>query len=184
MIRPALLASVSLILAGCSGEGGQTSAPAAPVAVAVAASPMSNGAAFVTAVAQSDLYEVQSSRMARTRAADEEVKLYAQKMMDVHTQTTADMSRLIEGVEGARIPVRLDAKGEALLAELRPTSTADFQAAYLKQQVAAHREALAVLEGYAAGGDNEGLKTFASKTAKMVKAHLDEATKLAGGGAT
>lgn len=182
MIRTAFCVSAALLLNACSGEGGGAAkVPAAPT-VAAAPGPLT-GAGFVSRMAQSDLFEVHSSRMARTRAPDVEVKRYAQEMMDAHGQTTADMSTLIAGVEGAVIPVKLDAAGEAKLLELRRAAPADFEALYLKQQIDAHRAAAKLLDDFAAGGDDEGLKVFAAKTAPMVKGHLATAEKLAGDGA-
>lgn len=184
MIRVALLASAALALAAlalaaCSGEGGSGADKAASAAPPVAAEPGPlTGAGFVTAVAQGNLFEVQASRMARTRASDIEVKRFAQEMMDVHTASTAELSTLIAEVEGARIPVSPDARHQALLQTLRAASAADFQRLYLTQQADAHREARTRLETYASGGDNDGLKTFATKTATVVKAHVDKLGKL------
>lgn len=190
--RLALIASAALAVAACSGEGAEQRAPdqtmapvnaaqdatAAVVGAGSAALASLNTADFVAAAAQSDMYEIESSKMAVGRSSNAEVKRFAQMMIDNHTKTTAELKTLIAGVEDAVIPATLDQRRQGLLDNLRGASQADFDATYLDQQSNAHREALAVMEGYARGGDNAGLKAFAAKTAPIVKGHLDQVTAL------
>lgn len=185
-------AVLAMSLAACSGEGNEKRAPdqtAEPVnAVQDAASAVTGAGAatlaslntsdFVAAAAMSDMYEIESSRMAVGRSQNAEVKKYAQMMIDMHTKTSAELKAAAQGVEDAIIPTALDERRKGLLDNLRGSSPADFDDKYLDQQTVAHTETLAFMEGYARGGDNEKLKAVAVKTAPIVKQHLDEATRL------
>jgi poly(3-hydroxybutyrate) depolymerase len=90
-------------------------------------------------------------------------------MIDGHTKTSAELKTLINGVEDATIPPALDQRRQGMLDNLRGASPADFDNTYLNQQTAAHAETLAFMNGYAKGGDNAGLKAFATKTAPVVE---------------
>ena len=200
MTRTFLTASAALAavfaLGACSGEGNEQRAPdqtmqpvnaaqdaaSAVVGAGSAALASLNTADFVAAAAQSDMFEIESSRMAVGRSSNAEVKKFAQMMIDHHTKTTAELKTLINGVEDATIPPALDQRRQGLLDNLRGASPADFDNTYLDQQTAAHAETLAFMEGYSRGGDNAGLKAFAVKGSPIVSSHLEMARKLDGGG--
>lgn len=187
----AALAAV-LALGACSGEGNEQRAPdqenqavnavqdgaSAVVGAGSAALASLNTSDFVAAAAMSDMYEIESSKMAVGRTKSPEIKNYAQMMIDGHTKTTAELKTLIGGVEDAVIPAELDERRKGLLDNLRGASDADFDNTYLDQQTAAHTETLAFMEGYSRTGENAGLKAFAAKTAPVVNGHLDMATKM------
>jgi putative membrane protein len=61
---------------------------------------------------------------------------------------------------------------------LKAAGGAGFDRLYVEQQKTAHEKALALLQGYSSGGDNEALKAFATKTAAAVKSHLDHANRI------
>ena len=47
---------------------------------------------FATAAAQDDIYEITSSELALERAGSEEVRTFAQTMIDAHTATTEQLT--------------------------------------------------------------------------------------------
>jgi putative membrane protein len=189
----AALAAV-LALGACSGEGNEQRAPdqenqavnavqdgaSAVVGAGSAALASVSTDAYVPAAAISDMYEIESSKMAVGRTKSPEIKAYAQMMIDHHTKTTAELKPLATGVEGVTLPTAPDERRKGMLDNLRGASDADFDNTYLDQQTVAHVEALGVHEGYSRGGDNAGLKAFAAKTAPIVSAHLEQARKLDG----
>lgn len=193
MLRNSLFAAAAVLsLAACSGEGNEQRAPdqtmepvnaAQDAASAVtgagsAALASLNTADFVAAAAMSDMFEIESSRMAVGRSQNADVKRFAQMMIDHHTKTSAELKTAAQGVEDAVIPTELDQRRKGMLDNLRGASPADFDDRYLDQQTAAHTETLAFMRGYAEAGDNQGLKAFAAKGAPIVQQHLDEATRL------
>ncbi|RVI47034.1 DUF4142 domain-containing protein, partial [Sinorhizobium medicae] len=75
----------------------------------------------------------------------------------------------------------MDEKHAAELEKLKNAQGEQFDAAYVQAQLAAHQEALKLLQSYAQGGDSEPLKAHAAKTAPVVQGHLEHAQKLSGG---
>ena len=72
----------------------------------------------------------------------------------------------------------MTAEQQGMLDTLKAASGAEFDRAFLAQQVQAHQKALDMLNGYAAGGEAEPLKQFATKVAPVVQSHLDKARSM------
>jgi putative membrane protein len=72
-------------------------------------------------------------------------------------------------------PLRADQQQK--LAQLRNAGPS-FDATYLNDQVQAHQQALALIQGYAQGGQDATLRQAAAETAATVRHHLDVATRL------
>jgi putative membrane protein len=79
---------------------------------------------------------------------------------------------------GKTPPSDLDQRRQGLLDNLRAAASADFDRIYINQQVAAHKETLTLLSGYAQNGDDAGLKDLATKATPKVQGHLDKAQSL------
>ena len=69
------------------------------------------------------------------------------------------------------LPAQLDQKHQAMLEKLK-TAGAGFDREYISQQQTAHQEALALMQGYAASGDNPKLKALAAQTVPVIRDHL------------
>jgi putative membrane protein len=134
---------------------------------------------FVTAAATSDMYEVAAGKLAMERARSAEVKAFARQMVEAHTGTTKKLQGLLAGGQvKATPPAALDNRRQGMLDNLKGASAADFDHRYIVQQIAAHREAQALFEGYAKEGDNAALKDFAATTAPTIRMHLSMAENL------
>jgi putative membrane protein len=145
---------------------------------ATAAAPMT-AQAFADAASASDAYEIAASKLAETKAGSADVKTFAAQMVKDHTKSTADLKAAAAKAEGNPIPAGvMTSEQQANMTKLQGLTGADFDKEYVSQQVAAHENALAALQGYAAGGDSAPLKDFAGKTATVVEGHLDMAKKL------
>lgn len=158
-----------------------TSAPEDDMAnMAMAAMP-TTAAEFANMAAASDAYEIQSSQMAATKAGAAGVKSFAAMLVKDHQKSTADLKAAAGKASPAMMPAAtMNAEQQANLDALKAAANgADFDRLYLQQQVPAHEKALAMLQGYAAGGDTPAIKDFAAKTAPAVQKHLEEARKMA-----
>ena len=134
-----------------------------------------DSAGFANAVAASDLYEIESARLAADKASNAEVKSLAQHIRTDHEKSTSEL-KSAAGTANISVAPKLDAEKQGMLDQLKSTARgADFDRLFVEQQKSAHQKALALLQGYSAGGDNEALKAFATKTAAAVKGHLDHA---------
>jgi len=145
----------------------------------VSASLTSTTQGFVTAAATSDMYEVTAGKIALQRAQSPEVKEFAQKMVDAHTETTTKLKGIIASNNiQVTPPAHVDNRRQGMLDDLRGAKAADFDHRYISQQIAAHKEADILMRGYARDGDNAAIKDFAAATDKDVKMHLSMAQKL------
>ena len=127
---------------------------------------------FATPVAAADLYEIESARLAATKATNAEVKSAAQHIRTDHEKSSAELKTAAASANVTVTPA-LDAEKQRMLDQLKAASGAEFDRLFLEQQKTAHQKALALHQSYASGGDNAALKAFASKTSAAVKAHLD-----------
>jgi putative membrane protein len=134
---------------------------------------------FVTKVAISDMFEIQSSQMALEKKPDRDTKPFAQQMVKDHTKTSADVKGLIDkGKVQATLPTTLDAEHQKMLDDLKAKDGKDFDQSYDQAQLKGHQDAVALFESYAKSGDNADLKKWAAATLPHLKQHLAMAQKL------
>jgi putative membrane protein len=134
---------------------------------------------FVTKVAISDMFEIQSSQLALEKQPDQDTKPFAEKMITDHQKTSKELKDLIDkGKVKATLPTALDSEHKKMLDDLKAKNGKDFDAAYDEIQRKAHQEAVALFDAYAKGGDNPDLKQWAATTLPHLKEHLAMAQKL------
>lgn len=145
-----------------------------------AAVPAATGAAgFANALAASDRFELESSRLAASVGSSAAVKSFADHMIKDHSASSAKLkAALAEGSEAITPDDTLNAEQQAALDGLRGKTGAQFDAAYAAAQQTAHQKALDTLKSYAASGDNPKLKALASELVPIVTAHLNLANGL------
>ena len=115
---------------------------------------------FVNQVAISDMFEIQSSQLALSKQADADTKPFAEKMVQDHQKTSNELKALVDG------------------GKVKAKNGKDFDQSYDQVQLKAHRDAVALFEAYAKGGDNGELKGWAGQTLPHLKEHLSMAEKL------
>jgi putative membrane protein len=129
---------------------------------------------FVKQVAVSDIFEIESSKLAAEKA-DAATKTFAQQMIKDHTKTSTELKSMAQGTE---IPTAMDSSHQSKLDKLRGLNGVDFTKQYRSDQVSAHKDAVSLFERYANGGDNDKLKAWAAKTLPDLKHHLRMAQEL------
>jgi putative membrane protein len=140
---------------------------------------------FVKEVAISDMFEIDSSKLAQDKGNAPE-KIFASQMVTDHTKTSTELKTLVSsGKVKADLPTALDSSHQSKLDKLKGESGKDFSSDYDSMQVSAHKDAVSLFERYAKGGDNSDLKDWAGKTLPVLKHHLEMAENLkkkSGGG--
>lgn len=137
---------------------------------------------YVTNAAIGDMYEIEAGKIAQEKGASADVKAFGKMLVTDHTATSAEMKPLAAAA-GQTPPTDLDERRKGLLDNLRAASGAEFDKAFIAQQVAAHEEAITLHRGYGDNGDNAELKAFAVKTVPKLEQHLQHARSLEGGSA-
>ena len=183
LARALMVVSATALIAACGQKADETNVAQQPDAnpTATIPTPADEAAApdFVTKAAMSDMYEVEAAKVALARSQNAEVKKFAQMMVDDHTKSTNDLKSAI-AASGLSLtpPSALDEAHAGKIQELKDEEAADFDKAYLNDQVDAHQMALDLLQRYANDGDNAQLKGFAATTAPVVQGHYDHAKQM------
>jgi putative membrane protein len=175
-MKPVLFAAVSafvLMPFAIVPAGAQTD----PAMVGVSDSQPWNqtGPVFVQNVLMSDKFEIESARLALDKSRDRAVRDFARDMIGAHTESSADLKAIADSTIAGRtvtVPPSLDPRHKRMYHALEASFGPDFDREYIAQQFAAHREALAYMEGYARDGAVPELQRFASHTVPVIRDHL------------
>lgn len=134
---------------------------------------------FVNEAAISDMFEIQSSRLAEDRAHGSAASSFAAQMVKDHGKTSAELKAMVEkGAVKQQLPTALDKSHQKTLDDLKDAKGDDFLKMYADDQLSGHKDAVDLFERYAKGGDNDALKQWASKTLPTLRHHLDMAQDL------
>jgi putative membrane protein len=134
---------------------------------------------FVRAAAIANNYELEAARLALQKAEAPATRQFAQRMIDHHTKLGQDLRAAAQAAAvGVDAPAGLDPRREEMMSNLRGVSQQDFDERYLEQQELAHQETLALMRGYAEGGDVPQLRTVAADAAGLVDQHLARAREV------
>lgn len=133
---------------------------------------------FVKQVAISDMFEIESNRLAQEKGNAAE-KSFASQMVKDHTKTSTELKALVSGGKvKAELPVALDSAHQGKLDKLKTKSGKDFSSDFDSMQQDAHKDAVSLFERYAKDGDNADLKNWAGKTLPALKHHHEMAQAL------
>ena len=184
-MKHSILFAVSLAALGLSGCGkkaepaGEASPSGAASDISMVLPVPSPGQTFANAAAASDTFEIETSKLAATKAQSAKVKAFAVQMIKAHTDSTA---KLTAAAASAATPItpapQLTAVQQQTLEDLTTKSGAQFDSAYAEAQVDAHQTTLGVLRSYSSTGDVPSLKAFATDLIPTVTAHLNMAKAL------
>jgi putative membrane protein len=170
---------------GTSAQGmsGQTSTGAAASGQAAASGSAKLSKADQKAVmdmARANMAEIEAGKLALSKSQDEQVKSFAQQMVDDHTKALTDVQTLAQE-KGVTLPTEPDAKHKAMAAKLEKLSGDAFNKEYMKQAgVADHKKVLSMLKKYHTSAKDPDVKVVAGKMLPTVEQHLKAAQSVAG----
>jgi putative membrane protein len=141
------------------------------------AAPSGKSEKFAKMAAVSDMFEIESSQLALEKSDNQQVKDFAQTMVNDHQKTTDELKDLAQK-QDLRLPQQPDPLHAAMVKQLKSAAGAKFDARYAAMQLKGHKQAVALFERYAKNGDNEQLKAWAEQTLPTLKTHLDHAQAL------
>jgi putative membrane protein len=128
---------------------------------------------FVKEAAASDMFEIESSKLALERSQDAATKTFAQQMITDHTKTSEEMKMMVSGGKvKAAIPTAMSSAQQGMLDKLKGLKGNDFTKQYHSDQEDAHEDAVDLFKRYGDGGDNADLKAWAAKTRPALEHHL------------
>jgi putative membrane protein len=174
-----LMGVAVLSLAACSRHDSDVAAAdnssdaTANAANEVAAAPSAQE--FVANASASDLFEIESGKLAAEKASSPKLKDLANMLVSDHQKSTADLkAAAAKPNPPIQVAPALDPEKQAMLDMLKSADAANFDRTYVGQQKQAHQKAVDLLGQYQSTGDNQALKDFANKVKPVVQGHLDK----------
>jgi putative membrane protein len=134
--------------------------------------------AFVGRALAQGLFEVKLSERAAEKAANADVRKFAQQMVNEHKKCNQRLMKLADGMK-LGVVQGLDKDSKEKLARLGRLEGAPFDREYMQQQVKAHERAIKMFESRAKATTNAPVKTFINETLPHLREHLKEARAVA-----
>ena len=198
MTKKALLFLPLLALAACNGGDAGTSVtnspggnsmngtmdgsmemPANSAVIGMESAPAPTDATtYLAKAGAGDKFEIESSRAILDKTQNADIKSFAQMMIDDHGTATAKLKSAAQAAKLTAPPPVLEPKQQQAVDSIKSADGAAADRAYLDAQKTAHQEALALHQGYAAGGDTAQLKTAAGEIAPVVQHHIEMLAKI------
>jgi putative membrane protein len=134
-------------------------------------------AEFVKMAASSGMHEVEISKLATTKARNDEVKKFAQKLVEDHTKANEGLK---EAAKAANLPVpeKMLADHQKAVDRFKEYKGTNFDADFVKHAVTSHEKSVVLFGRAAKEAKNERIKAFAEKTLPVIKEHLEMAKKI------
>jgi putative membrane protein len=133
---------------------------------------------FATKAAVIGKAEVELAQLALNNTKNEEVRLYAERMVKDHTAADQKL-RKIAAKENLQLPQSLDAKHQALKQKLAGLKDDAFDREYKKNMEMGHQEAVALFESAAQTAQMpQDLKAFAASTLPTLEKHHNLAQEI------
>jgi len=134
---------------------------------------------FVAEAASSDMFEIESSKLAVERSQDSATKSFAQQMITDHTKTSEELKAMVtSGKLKATIPTSMSSAQQSTLDDLKKLNGEDFTKQFHSDQEEAHEDAVDLFKRYGDEGENAELKAWAAKTRPALEHHLKMAKDL------
>jgi putative membrane protein len=187
MNKITLLAAAAFVgVAACSPPAEQTtttdtttitepSATTSPTLTPEQAAEQTNS--FATAVANSDMLEIETSKVAQTKSANADVKAFAAMLVREHTATHAEL-KTWANTSGVTLPAAADDGTKLLIDNIKNADATGFDDKYLDTVIDAHEAAISKFEAYTRDGQDSALRGWATTTLPKLRAHLEQANTL------
>jgi putative membrane protein len=129
-------------------------------------------------MAQSNLAEIETGKLALSKSQNDGVKKFAQRMIDDHTTAQKELTQVAQS-KGVTLPTQPDAKHQKMAKKLSSLSGDEFDRVYMEQGgVADHKKTDRLLKSAQSDAKDPDLKALAGKTQPIVHEHLNMAQQL------
>jgi putative membrane protein len=132
---------------------------------------------FLQDAALGGLTEVALGKLAIEKGSSDAVKQFGQKMIDDHTKSNDELKQLATA-GSVNVPDALDSKHQSRVDKLAKLSGADFDKAYIKDQLKYHQQNVKEFQQEEQYGSVVEVKSLASKALPTMQQHLELAKDL------
>lgn len=135
-------------------------------------------ASMLQAIAQANIAEIDTGKLASGKSKDAEIRKFARMMVDDHTKALAEVKTLATE-KNVTLPKAPDAMHKAAMLQLKTLRGSMFDSRYAKQAgVGDHEATEKLLQTTAADAKDAEVKALAAKMLPVVQAHLAHAREL------
>lgn len=134
---------------------------------------------FLETAAVGGKAEVELARLAQQKAQNEQVKQFAQRLQQDHSQANTELLSMSEKMS-LTLPTQLDNQHKQHREHLSKLSGAKFDREYIKMMVDDHQKNVDDFQKQSGNAINSDVKNFASKTLPVLQQHLDMAKNIQG----
>lgn len=128
-------------------------------------------ASFYKNAAEGGIAEVDAGHLAQDKANSQQVKDFGAMMVKDHTAANEKLQSLASSKD-ITLPTTASVRQMAVKAKLNVLSGDTFDKSYVKNQIAAHRQTIALFRKEINSGQDADAKAFATATLPTVRAHL------------
>lgn len=126
---------------------------------------------FMKEAMEGDMAEIQLAKLAQQKASSDQVKQFAQRMIDDHTKLDAQMKPMAQQF-GVEAPTDLDAKHKSVEAKLQNLSGEQFDQEYMKDMVGDHRQDDQAFLREETSASSPELKNAVTQAEPIISEHL------------
>jgi putative membrane protein len=153
------------------------------ILLALMASPLavmadSPDASFYKKAAEGGMFEVDAGKMAQDKGSSQGVKDFGAMMVKDHSAAN-DKLKSIAASKSVELPGSSSVGQMATKGKLDVLSGETFDKSYIRSQLKAHRETIALFRKESTTGQDSDAKAFAKATLPTLRAHMKEITSLA-----
>jgi putative membrane protein len=133
---------------------------------------------FVHSATLNNIAEIALSQLAFDSSQTPEIKAFAQKMVNEHSQLQGELEALASNM-GIPTPDTLETKYTQLMAQLRNLKDRSFDSVYIHNQLDDHQTAIILYSNAHSLGNNSQIKDFARGVLPRLLEHREEAYSVA-----
>lgn len=143
-------------------------------ALALAQAPSNADKQFLITAAKADMTEAHEGQMAQSQGVSDQIKSFGKMLEQDHTQNFQQLQTLAAKL-GVTLPAGIDTAKIATIKQLERLKGDAFDRAFARDEVATHKEAIAVFKREADHGSDPDVKAFAQQTVPVLEKHLSTA---------
>lgn len=137
-------------------------------------------ASFYKNAAEGGLFEVDAGNLAESKGSSQAVKDFGAMMVKDHTAANEKLKSIADS-KGISLPTSASVGQIAAKGKLDVLSGDTFDKSYIRGQIKAHRETIALFNKEIASGQDAEAKAFAKATLPTLKTHLKAIDTVAAG---
>jgi putative membrane protein len=132
---------------------------------------------FLTKASEGNVSEVKLGQLAEHRSTNQQVKQFAQRMVEDHTKAQQDLTNAMNGSD-VIVPDHVTKDAAGLYDKLAQETGADFDHDYMHAMVNDHQDDVNAFKDEIKNGKMEKLRDYAQNTLPVLERHLQNAKQI------